>query len=198
MQELTGIIFLTLTIAPFEETDPQALADLIHDLSVLGLEIAQNEALPVPAEAYDSGRDQYIADVLLTAVQQLSGQHIIGVTDLDLYSGDLNFVFGLAQLPGKAAVISLHRLRSGAHRDDYTRARYSGSANHNRSRDTHHTACSWRNQAASDGAVGVRLTRWLKTAFQEHAQPSRYQRAARRVSEFLPCLAASIRALCAP
>jgi archaemetzincin len=119
MQELTGIIFLTLTIAPFEETDPQALADLIHDLSVLGLEIAQNKALPVPAEAYDSGRDQYIADVLLTAVQQLSGQHIIGVTDLDLYSGDLNFVFGLAQLPGKAAVISLHRLRSGAHRDTF-------------------------------------------------------------------------------
>jgi archaemetzincin len=121
MQELARIIFLTLTIAPFEETDPQAVADLIHDLSVLGLEIAQKEALPVPAEAYDSGRDQYIADVLLTAVQQLGGQHVIGVTDLDLYSGDLNFVFGLAQLPGKAAVISLHRLRYGADRDIFRR-----------------------------------------------------------------------------
>jgi archaemetzincin len=119
MQELAGIIFLTLTIAPFEETDPQALADLIHDLSVLGLKIAQKETLPVPAEAYDPGRDQYIADVLLTAVQQLPDQHTIGVTDLDLYSGDLNFVFGLAQLPGKAAVISLYRLRYGADRDTF-------------------------------------------------------------------------------
>jgi archaemetzincin len=121
MQELAGIIFLTLTIAPFVETDLQALADLIRDLSVLGLEIVQQEALPVPAEAYDSGRDQYIADVLLTAVSQLADQHVIGVTDLDLYSGDLNFVFGLAQLPGKAAVISLHRLRYGADRDTFRR-----------------------------------------------------------------------------
>lgn len=120
-QELAGIIFLTLTVAPFEKTDQQALADLIHDLSALGLKIAQNETLPVPAEAYDSGRDQYIADVLLTAVQQLPGQHVIGVTDLDLYSGDLNFVFGLAQLPGKAAVISLHRLHYAADRNTFRR-----------------------------------------------------------------------------
>lgn len=118
-QELASIIFLTLTVAPFEKTDPQALADLIHDLSVLGLEIAQKEALPVPAEAYDSGRDQYVADVLLTAVQQLPDQHVIGVTDLDLYSDELNFVFGLAQLPGKAAVISLHRLRYDADRGTF-------------------------------------------------------------------------------
>ena len=57
------------------------MADLIHDLSVLDLKIVQKEALPVPAAAYDPHRDQHIADVLLTAVQQLAGQHVIGVTD---------------------------------------------------------------------------------------------------------------------
>lgn len=39
---------------------------------------------------------------------------MLGVTDRDLYAGDLNFVFGLAQSPGRAAVISLFRLRAGA------------------------------------------------------------------------------------
>lgn len=113
------MIPLALTIAPFEETDPQALADLTHDLSVLGLEVVQQEALPVPAEAYDPGREQYVADALLAAVRRGRGRHILGLTDLDLYSGDLNFVFGLAQLPGKAAVISLFRLRHGADRTTF-------------------------------------------------------------------------------
>jgi archaemetzincin len=39
---------------------------------------------------------------------------VLGVTDMDLYAGGLNFVFGMAETQGGAAVISVARLRLGA------------------------------------------------------------------------------------
>lgn len=36
---------------------------------------------------------------------------VLGVADVDLFAGGLNFVFGQAELPGSAAIISLCRLR---------------------------------------------------------------------------------------
>ena len=36
------------------------------------------------------------------------------MTDADCYAGKLNFVFGVADVGGAAAVVSLHRLRAGA------------------------------------------------------------------------------------
>jgi archaemetzincin len=38
----------------------------------------------------------------------------LGVTDVDLYCEGLNFVFGIAESPGRAAVISTARLRAAA------------------------------------------------------------------------------------
>ncbi len=37
---------------------------------------------------------------------------MLAVTELDLYAEPLNFVFGQAEMGGRVAVISLHRLRS--------------------------------------------------------------------------------------
>ena len=45
-------------------------------------------------------------------MKKAPGEHILGVTEVDLYTPDLNFVFGQAQRPGKAAVISLNRLHT--------------------------------------------------------------------------------------
>ena len=39
---------------------------------------------------------------------------MLAITNSDLFSGNLNFVFGLAQSPGRCAAISLFRLRMGA------------------------------------------------------------------------------------
>lgn len=35
---------------------------------------------------------------------------LLGVTDLDLYIPNMNFIFGEARLPGRVAIISTHRL----------------------------------------------------------------------------------------
>jgi archaemetzincin len=74
-----------ITLLPVGNPDRRALDDLARDLSSMGfdVELAGRRALP---------------------------QGAFAVTDVDLYASDLNFVFGIAQLGGKACVISLSRL----------------------------------------------------------------------------------------
>ncbi len=52
-----------------------------------------------------------ILNVLERHEQDVDQDRLLGVTDLDLYVPNMNFVFGEARLPGRAAIISTHRLR---------------------------------------------------------------------------------------
>jgi len=77
------------------------------------------DVLPVSGKAYNSSRRQYYSSIILSEILEYAEEtkgaasrlhRVLGVTDVDLYVPSLNFVFGEAQCPGKAAVISLHRL----------------------------------------------------------------------------------------
>lgn len=68
----------------------------------------------LPREAFDSRRNQFHADALLTLAHSVRAQRVLAVTDVDLYAGGLNFVFGIAQSGGRACVISLFPLHLGA------------------------------------------------------------------------------------
>jgi archaemetzincin len=75
-----------------------------------------NEVLPIPEEALDKVRQQHRSNVILGKVRGYAGQEkaldrILGIVDADIYVSELNFVFGEAECPGKAALISLWRLR---------------------------------------------------------------------------------------
>lgn len=64
--------------------------------------------------AFDPGRNQYYATAILRRLEALPsdpGVRLLGVTALDLYIPVLTFVFGEAQLEGRCALVSLHRLR---------------------------------------------------------------------------------------
>lgn len=64
--------------------------------------------------ALDPARSQYHSTAILQRMQSLSGDpesRFLGVTELDLYIPVLTFVFGEAQLGGRCALVSLHRLR---------------------------------------------------------------------------------------
>ena len=67
-----------------------------------------------PSLAFDSYRNQYDSTVflslLLNGFKETDGK-IVGVTDFDLFVPVLTFVFGEAQLSGRAAVVSSFRLR---------------------------------------------------------------------------------------
>lgn len=64
--------------------------------------------------ALDPARNQYHSTAILQRLQQLAPDddvRLLGVTGLDLYVPVLTFVFGEAQLDGRCALVSLHRLR---------------------------------------------------------------------------------------
>lgn len=64
--------------------------------------------------AFDPRRNQYHSTTILQRLQSLAAGdniHLLGITALDLYVPVLTFVFGEAQLDGRCALVSLHRLR---------------------------------------------------------------------------------------
>jgi archaemetzincin len=69
----------------------------------------------LPQGAYNPRRKQYNSSLLLNMIREYSKKTeadiILGITTADLYVPLLNFVFGEAELRGKAAVISLRRLK---------------------------------------------------------------------------------------
>jgi archaemetzincin len=69
----------------------------------------------LPAEfAYHPERGQYHSSEILAQMASLAGSRcwrLLGVTDVDLYIPILTYVFGEAQLKGRCALVSLHRLR---------------------------------------------------------------------------------------
>lgn len=67
-----------------------------------------------PEDAYDPARGQYRSTRLLERLLTGPGsaaERVLGVTAVDLFVPILTYVFGEAQLGGRAAVASIHRLR---------------------------------------------------------------------------------------
>jgi len=74
------------------------------------------KTLPLPEEAFNIARQQYSSNNILRKIRNYAEKEkttdkILGITDVDIFVPSLNFVFGEAECPGKAALISLWRLR---------------------------------------------------------------------------------------
>jgi len=72
--------------------------------------------LPIPEETYDKARNQYFSGAILRKIQEYAEKEealnrVLGIVDVDIFVPELNFVFGEAECPGKAALISLWRLK---------------------------------------------------------------------------------------
>ena len=75
-----------------------------------------NEKLPLRKEVFNEKREQYNSHAILSEVQRYATRkpgfnRVLGVVDADIFVPELNFVFGEATCPGKAALISLWRLK---------------------------------------------------------------------------------------
>ncbi len=92
---------------------------LLHAISegvqkVFGFPTAYLSPLPIPDYAYDAQRGQYWSTAILRNLASnvpWDALRVLGVTDLDLFVPQLNFVFGEAAIDGRVGLISLHRLR---------------------------------------------------------------------------------------
>lgn len=104
----------------FSRADDAAVT--IHRLDDLATELARifqvschvhEESLSVDF-AHDPPRGQYHSTAILQRLESLvsdSQVQVLGVTGLDLFIPILTFVFGEAQLGGRCALVSMHRLR---------------------------------------------------------------------------------------
>jgi len=109
---------MKLAILPIGSVDIKALqiikTGLCKAFSRINCKILEDE-LPVPEDTYNSRRGQYNSTELLVKIKDFTRKYsfdrVLGVTDVDLYAPDLNFVFGEAYNPGKIALISLARLK---------------------------------------------------------------------------------------
>lgn len=84
--------------------------------SRFGAHVVVGPRLPLPGKALDRDRSQYLAVRLLeelAAAGKPEWDRLLGVTDVDLYAPNLNFVFGEADREKGAAVFSIVRLRTG-------------------------------------------------------------------------------------
>ncbi len=72
--------------------------------------------LEVPGEAFNPARRQHRSDLFLAALAEhaknSNAEKVLGVTEEDLYTGSLNFIFGHAMVGGEACIVSLRRLRN--------------------------------------------------------------------------------------
>jgi archaemetzincin len=102
-----------IVLLPLGNPDRRALDNLARDLKGMGFDVERTGRRALPRGAFDARRRQFHADALLGLALSVRAERVFAVTDVDLYTDDLNFVFGMAQPSGKACVISLFRL----HRD---------------------------------------------------------------------------------
>jgi archaemetzincin len=79
----------------------------------LGREAVVAEPLPLPKAQYYPDRGQYGAAGLLRYLEAnapAEAYRTVGITAQDIFTGELNFLFGIARCPGGAAVISTYRM----------------------------------------------------------------------------------------
>ena len=69
-----------------------------------------SEPLGMPKEFYNNIRHQFLSNRVLDFVANKFKGRILAITDEDLYSEDMNFIFGQAELPGRVAIVSVCRL----------------------------------------------------------------------------------------
>jgi archaemetzincin len=101
------------------EEDEEVMEHLQRELGKMGARVIRERGIPVPVDAYDRRRDQYKARSFLRLLGAYDGDRMLGVTDRDLYMSGLRFVFGQAEAPGRAAIISLNRLKWGVDVDGF-------------------------------------------------------------------------------
>jgi archaemetzincin len=105
-----------VNILPIGTIDPDILEGISEGLGKIFLwkSVSIGKKVLIAEESYDSRRRQYSSSKILRKLKDLKTRGfelILGVTDVDLYVPELNFVFGEADTRSGVAIISLTRLR---------------------------------------------------------------------------------------
>ncbi len=113
-----------ITLLPFgkdvSQRDLRILNEkLFERLSLLNPNIQIQDHETIPTQSYNSKRNQFLGKHFLEIAHSHKGNKVLGITNVDLYTPELNFIFGQAEINGKTCVISLNRLRPDVKRSIY-------------------------------------------------------------------------------
>lgn len=104
----------TLFIVPFEDVPLEMLDKISSAVSdQMPLQCRITEPEEIPDEAFNLKRNQFISDVILKHLRDKyagPGCRVLGVVEDDLYTANMNFIFGQADVVSAVALISLARL----------------------------------------------------------------------------------------
>jgi archaemetzincin len=105
-----------IQVAPLHKPAEGAARHVVHRLpDIFGFPAEIVTPIVDLKKAFNPQRRQYHSGIILAGLLEYAtppGAKVIGITDADLYIPVLTFVFGEAQLGGRAAVASLYRLRN--------------------------------------------------------------------------------------
>ena len=104
-----------MAIGPHSWDEPllEALKPIIG--KAFGADVVTAGSIPVPENAYNQSRRQYHSTKLLDSLarhKRADWSRLLGLADADLYTPDLNFVFGEADAHRGVAVFSIARLHT--------------------------------------------------------------------------------------
>ena len=110
----------SLLLVPIYFSDRHALLEVLARRigRTFGLDVQIRPPWFDPELPFDPARGQYNSVLFLAQLLrnlEADVAKVVGVTSVDLFVPVLTFVFGEAQLDGKAAVVSTHRLRNEAY-----------------------------------------------------------------------------------
>jgi archaemetzincin len=117
--EQTGRRLVLTMVGPVDASLPHALAPTLEE--AFGVDVSMVGLISLPEAAYNACREQYHSTLLLDALvrhKKPEWERLLGIADVDLYTPDLNFVFGEADSQRGVAVFSLARLHT-ANRDQF-------------------------------------------------------------------------------
>ena len=106
---------MKIYLKPLGKIDEKVLETIKQSLvRIFGYIIEISPGDEIPVRTYNENRGQYNAGAILDLLKsyEIPGRSkTLGIVDLDIYVPELNYVFGLADMSGCCAVISLVRLR---------------------------------------------------------------------------------------
>lgn len=108
---------VVIAIAPIGSVDRATVGRLVPVVSeAFHAKVVVAPPLPLPARSYDADRGQHRSTTILDELARArrpEWNRLLGVSDVDLYVPELNFVFGEADAARGVAVFSLWRLHPG-------------------------------------------------------------------------------------
>ena len=87
-----------LQLLPIGDVDPGIMDKLASMLEDQFQNVEVLKPMPLIKSSYNPNRDQYLCNDFLRKTKRMTDGLVLGVTEVDLYTYDLNFVFGQAEL----------------------------------------------------------------------------------------------------